>query len=197
MAHPERIDRVDSPRPTFEVDMSPLGVKLEVAGGKKIPHADLIQATMNASAIVLFDLRPCFSTEGGIEGIYQGDPIKLTNWDDGHLGILNEFWQDEDEGEGLWEVLGFYEVFLHMMFKMNLKIEDEWYPPETFLAAPSLQTAEAVWARLDDIMRNLGSGALPPKVKHFFTNNELARRYLRGLTDEEVKQIFVKPPDLT
>lgn len=187
----------ESTPPIFHVDTSFMGVKLEGVEKRNIPHADLIQATMNASAIAAFGrraLRPNFATEGGVIGTYHGVPIELSNMED-HLGVFNDNYQyARDEDEGLWEVLGFYESFLYMMFELDLKLEGEWYPPETFLAAPSLQTTEAVWDKLDDTMRNIGSWRLPPKVMRLFTQDEVARRYLRGLTDEEIKRFYVDPP---
>lgn len=164
------------------------GVKLEGIRKDRIPHANLIQTAMNASACVLFGLSPSFSAEGGLEGIYREYPVELSNWSDA-LGISEDNFSFIGTGtdvDGINEILNFYDQFLGFMFEGS----------EEFFKDPSLQTTEAVWGKLKDVIRKLGGSTLPSKVMTLLVKDETARKFLRGLTDEEIVQSFVPPPSM-
>ncbi len=172
---------------SIEITNDFTGVRLEGIRKDQIPHADLIQATMNASAMILFKLSPDFSVEGGLEGMYKGYPVQLRNWGGDVLGISEEnncFVGTGTNGKPIKRILNFYEQFLNLMFKKD----------KSFLKEPSLQTTEAVWTKLKDAMRRLGDDTLPTKVMALLVKDEEGRRFLRGLTDEEIVQSFVPPP---
>lgn len=196
MANPERVKSI----PTFEIDSSNMGVRLEVFNHGTIPQAGLIQGVMNAGACVSFGLNPSWTTEGGVEGVYKRAAIELTNWSDGALGVANEFWESWEylrpkEEEAVEDVLGYYDVFLTVMFEQPITIEGLYYPPETFLINPNLQTPEAVWRKIMDALAGTGGGRFPKQVKDYLVNaGEASRRYLRGLTDEEIQRFFIDPP---
>ena len=196
MADPER----RSPVPTFRINVSPMGVDLEVYNDKPVPHADLIQSMMNAGACAAFGLKPSWNTEGGVEGIYRRTAIQFENWDEGRLGTINTLWEampylKPREQEAIDKVLGYYEVFLTTMFGMPIRIEGQPYPPEVFLVKPELQTREAVWEKIMDTLANTGGGRFPKEVTTWLANcGEASRRYLRGLSDDEIQRFFVDPP---
>lgn len=189
------------PTPTFEVEKSRIGVELNVFHDRVVPHADLIQAMMNAGACSAFCLKPSWNTEGGVEGIYKKTYIGFENWgEEGKIGILNTVYEampylEYEKREAIEEVLGYYSLFLTQMFEQPIRIEGQWYPPEVFLVKPELQTREAVWNKVMEGFRDVGGGKFPKQVKAWLINEgEASRRYLRGLTDEEVQRFFIEPP---
>ncbi len=200
MADPREASEKRSIVPTFEVEISPAGIMLDVFGWRTVPQADLIQAMMNAGACYNFGLSPSFSTEGGVEGIYKKTSIQLTNWGDGVLGIGNEMWQVMDymkdqQVSATDDVLGYYEVFLRQMFESPVNIEGIAYPAEVLLVNPNLQTRGAVWDKIMDTFVNIGGGRFPKQVRDYLIRSgEAGRRHLRGLTDEEIQRFFIEPP---
>lgn len=197
MAGPER----RPPAPTFNVEVSRMGVELEVYNDKPIPQADLIQAMINAGACTAYGLHPSWNSEGGVEGIYRKAPIQFENLSDGKVGIINMMWQSMDylkdrQAQATNDVLGYYEVFLEQFVGRPINIEGTYYPFETFLVNPTLQTREAVWDRIMDTFAHTGGGKFPRQVRDWLMKTgEASRRYLRGLTDEEIQRFFVPPPE--
>ena len=134
----------------FAVDVAPDGIILKNNTLRNIPHLDLIRAMMNAGACAAFNLRPSLNTEGGVEGSHRRTAINFENWGDETLGIYNTAWKAMDymkpkEVDATNEVLGYYELFLTVMFESPIIIDNKSYSPGAFLIMPNLQTREAVW----------------------------------------------------
>lgn len=180
------------PTPTFEIDVSPMGIKLNVFDRRTVPHADLIQAMMNAGACFEFGLRASWSAEGGVEGLYRRTPIELENLGEDNIGIINSMWESVDylrprQQEALDRILGYYDLFLRQMFEYPRLIDGQYRPAETLLQDAVFQTREAVDKRIIDALANTGGGKFARDVQGWFEKASAhTKRNLRGITNEEL-----------
>ena len=159
----------------YVIERSFQGVILRTASWLPVPHAGLIQATMNAAACERFGLDPLFATEGGTCGLYEDTFVEFANWGDDDLGIFDELYDIPDDTGRRSEIVSFYAGLL-----------------SSVMDGDSPQSQEDVIVKISKILEKLGGRE--------FVNKTLARfsqpgnKFLRGLTDKEINTTYVSPP---
>lgn len=97
-----------------------------------IPCDDLVGLAFNRALRVVFGLGKCHAIEGGIEGVYEGEPIELRNGVDVWISLEDEHRFADASGdlgasERCQEILGQHELLLRMLLgEEELRIGLGW-----------------------------------------------------------------------
>lgn len=159
----------------YVIERSFQGVILRTASWLPVPHASLIQATMNAAACERFGLDPLIATEGGTSGLYEDTFVEFANWGDDDLGIFDELYDIPDDTGRRGEIVNFYAGLLSAV-----------------MDGSSPQSQEDVLIKISKILENLGGREFVNKT--FARFSQPGKKFLRGLTDEEIMAAYVPPP---
>lgn len=169
------------------------GVELNCPRKEEIPHLGLIISILNAALITRFNLSVCFATEGGVEGVYKRCYVSLLNCYE-RLGLLVEE-ADYHQGKGLTEVLDFYEKMLCYLFEEEFSYRKRRYRRGEILRQSKDEKVNRVLEILFAVLSKARSNKFASKVMGTVNSaNPFFRRYLRGLSDEEIAKFFVPPP---
>ncbi len=170
-----------------------------------IPGADLVVLALNRTLRIAFSLGKCHADEGGVAGIYQGEPIELRNTLD-YLGLeddhrFEEATDDPNASKRCQEILGCYELLLQRLLgDVGLHDGQRWVngavlklvPHDPFCAE---KVKFLLWCAVqqscggqvvDGVFRDLGWG---------LKKSALAGLYAAGVSEEEiVKRFWLREP---
>lgn len=182
------------------------GVELLSPPKSEIPQSALVTSVLNAAMITEFGLGVCLAVEGGVEGRYgrkckNGEVkrtyVSLINGGD-NLSLYVE--SDYSQGPDLTRVLKFYEKMLRLLFKEPLEDGEQKYRRGEILRLPKEeQTPDKIWGILRAMLKKVGGKKFPQRVMKFAVknaSNPFSGPYLRGLSNEEIVERFVPPPNL-
>jgi len=169
------------------------GIKLDWLEKREIPWCGMIISALNSALITRFNLDVCLATEGGVEGIYKGCYIELKNCDR-ELGLLvGNYYQKE----GLKEILDFYEEMLRYLFVKNFTVGKRNYRRGKILKlSEEGKDCKKAQEILIAVLTKSGGEKFARKVLdkiQKIRRNPFAVSYVKGLTNEEIAQLFVPP----
>lgn len=170
---------------------------LNMPRASDVPFARLIVSALNAALIARFKLRVCLTTEGGVEGQWNGRHIELRNADR-QVGLYDDHGY-ECASPVCQEILGWYGELLKILFLKELTMENRNYGRGAILKLANTPDDEgrakillflAFW-------KKTGSKGF---ATHVFKTLERERAklfgglFIAGLSNEDIARIFVPPP---
>lgn len=173
-----------------------VGVKVDDPWVDGIPYARTIATIINQGVVLRFRLDACLAVEGGVEGAWKGYPVEYRNWGEEWLGLFNEYyWLPPNP---VWvQIQAWYTDVLRLLFTEELRFGGRSYGIGSILRLdPSVSGSEAdakllVWLALAKKARNK---KFATRVFQALGEDTVAQRFLAGLTDEDITQLFVPPP---
>ncbi len=173
-------------------------VELALPPRSEIAHADLIITLLNSALMAKYPrLRVAIMTEGGLEGMVGNHYLELRNHDE-HIGLIvpHDFaWSRECRS-----VLRFYERLLRQLFEESLtwKGREVARRGAVLWISPDEKPKEGVVAGICMFaLRRVGGPGLVARVQQALrttSSNPFSQRYIRGLSDQEIVDLFVPPP---
>lgn len=179
-------------------------VTLELPYKNEVPWADTVITVLNAALLTKYSrLRPCFATEGGVEGRVGWSIVEFRN-DYEHIGLSSDydFHLHYPSPQPTDWVLRFYERLLTAVFARRLRYRRQEVRPGAILWLPAEGSDNHIeaWKLLSLALRTVGGPRMPEKVLAVLRQERGSLfgglAHLRGLTDEEIVKIFVPPPGM-
>lgn len=182
-----------------EVSNWGLQVELFVLGTKtiEIPHRRLIAEVLNTALLIRFGLRVCFAIEGGVQGFLRDGPVELQNLYD-KLGLSESEYRDSKASIRL---LRWYEKLLRLLFEDDLKFGRRRYGHAAILklSGEPKDTSDALillWVALARREGKVFANSVFQELRGMGKSLLGAKRFLAGLSDEDIARTFVPPPGM-
>ncbi len=172
-------------------------VELELPPKREIAHADLIVTVLNAALMAMYPrLRVAIMTEGGLEGMVGNHYLELRNYDE-RIGLMVDC--DFAGSPECRYVLRFYERLLRQLFEEPLLWKGREVARRGALLwiQPGENTTEGLITAICLLaLRRIGGPGLAARVRQKLRDisQNPFQRHIRGLSDQEVVDIFVPPP---
>ena len=182
-----------------EVSNWGLQVELFVLGTKtvEIPHRRLIAEVLNAALMLRFGLEVCFAAEGGVQGFLTDGPVELRNLYD-KLGLSESEYRDS---KASIRILRWYEKLLRLLFEDDLKFGRRRYGRAAILklSGEPKDTSDALillWVALARQESKVFANLVFQELKEMEKSLLGMKRFLAGLSDEDISRTFVPPPGM-
>lgn len=171
-------------------------VQLDWLSKNEIPWSRLIATVVNTSLMVRFKLDICFATEGGVQGSYKKEPIELRNCDR-EIGLYDDY--DFKDGKGAEEILNWYEALLRILFEEPMTIADKNFGRGAILKLSDVPENEKeakkfLWLALYKKTESKGFADSVFQRLESVRRNPFSGRYIAGLSDKDIAELFVPPP---
>lgn len=162
----------------------------------EISWGRLIVSVVNTALLVRFKLDVCLATEGGVQGRYRKEPIELRNCDS-EIGLYDEY--GLEDGKGGEEILNWYEALLRILFEEQMIVGDKNFGRGAILKLSDTPENEKevkkfLWVAL---YKKTGSKRFANSIfqrLELVKRNPFSGRYIAGLSDEDIAELFVPPP---
>lgn len=167
------------------------------AGTTEIPHRRLIAEVLNTAMLLRFKLRVCFATEGGIQGFLRDGPVELRN-------LYHQFGLAESEyrnSKASVRLLRWYEKLLRLLFEDDLRYGSHKYGRVALLklsGEPKDQSNAFIllWVALARQEGRTFANRVFQELKKGESSLMGTKRFLAGLSDEDIANMFVPPPGM-
>ncbi|MDP3958153.1 MAG: hypothetical protein Q8Q36_01655 [bacterium] len=160
-----------------------------------------LRTVLNLAVKLRFNLGLNFSCEGGLQGKYRGRYVSLQNMGDGDLGLMLE---DGDllHSRSSAEILAWYGTLLWWLAESpTLSVNGKDYGHgKIFDLSLDPSNPAAYFREMHGILSAVFRKASKSKVlgekvfREFAAQGSLEGVYLRGLSDADIKRIFVPLP---
>lgn len=138
----------------------------------------------------------CFACEGGVTGVWHGDYIELRNWDDfddrgDTLGLMVS--DSDPSSPGMRQVMGWYHRLLRILFCERLHPNASPGDLLTLEERNPQSKHDALVLLYLALKRKMMSGKRARAVFDQLREERwgIGGMYLAGLTDEDIKRIYV------
>lgn len=171
-------------------------VQLDWPSKNEIPWGRLVAKVVNTALIVRFKLDVCLATEGGVQGRYRKEPIELRNCDRA-IGLYDEY--NLEDGKGAKEILNWYEALLRILFEEQMTIAGKNLGRGAILKlsdAPENEKEAKKFLWLALYKKTISKGFADSVFQRLESveRNPFRGRYIAGLSDKDIAELFVPPP---
>lgn len=171
-------------------------VQLEWTSIYQVSWGRLVATVVNTALMVRFKLDVCLATEGGVQGKYRKEPIELRNCDR-EIGLYDEY--DLKDGKGAEEILNWYEALLRILFEEPMMVGDKNVGRGAILKLSNApenenEAKKFLWVALYKKTKSKGFANSVFQRLEAEKRNPFSSRYIAGLSDEDIAELFVPPP---
>lgn len=180
-----------------EIEINRYGVMVSWPQMSEIPCARLIVSILNTALMVRFNLRTCFATEGGIQGIVEREPIELRNMYD-RIGLSDD--HHFEVNPVCQKILDWYARTLRILFEEELVFGNNNFGQGAILRLSPNDTLhekkarDLLWLALWKKTGSRGFARAVFERMQLELASPFSGPYIAGLTDEQIIQFFVQPP---